>query len=125
VVGIIYEEGSVWLFLLVTCVLGGAAAWMTGRAAALNWLPIAQLVVYLLLLGVAVRFVHHALFEGTMFSLHYYVIDTVVILAIGLLGFRFTRTTQMVTQYRWIYRRTGPLTWQDRQPDEALQPKSR
>ena len=32
--GILYEESSVWLFLLVTCVLGGGGAWMTGRACA-------------------------------------------------------------------------------------------
>ena len=31
--GILYEEESIWQFLLVTCVLGGWAAWMTGRAA--------------------------------------------------------------------------------------------
>jgi hypothetical protein len=24
------------------------------------------------------------------------------------------RTTQMVTQYRWLYERTSPLTWRDR-----------
>jgi len=117
--GIIYEEGSVWLFILVTCVLGGTAAWMTGRAAALGWQPFAKLIVFLLLLGVAVRFVHHALFAGTMFSPHYYVADTVVLMIIGLLGFRYTRTNQMVTQYRWIYRRSGPLSWQERGPDGA------
>ena len=32
--GILYEEPSVWLFLLVTLVMGGGAAWMTGRAMA-------------------------------------------------------------------------------------------
>ena len=37
----------------------------------------------LLLLGIAVRFIHHALFEGTMFTLQYYIVDTIVLLIIG------------------------------------------
>lgn len=116
--GILYEEGSVWLFVLVTVVLGGGAAWMTGRAVAHGWEPVGKLVAYLLLLAVAVRFIHHALFDGTMFSLHYYLVDAIVLNIIGLTGFRFTRTSQMVTQYRWLYERTGPLSWRER-PQEG------
>ena len=63
-------------------------------------------VVYLLLLGVGVRFIHIALFDGTMFSLHYYVVDTIILLVFGFLGYRYTRTNQMVTQYYWLYERT-------------------
>ena len=59
----------------------------TGRAIALTWRPAdARLCVYVLLLGIAVRFIHFALFEGTLFSLHYYVVDTVVLLIIGFVG---------------------------------------
>jgi Domain of unknown function (DUF6867) len=123
--GIIYEESSIWLFLLVTCILGGTAAWMSGRAVANGWQPLPQLIFYLLLLGVAVRFIHHALFGGTMFSVHYYVADMIVLMILGLLGFRYTRTSQMVTQYRWMYERTGPLTWRERQPSGAADLKTR
>ncbi len=123
--GIIYEESSIWLFLLVTCILGGTAAWMSGRAVANGWQPLPQLIFYLLLLGVAVRFIHHALFGGTMFSVHYYVTDMIVLMILGLLGFRYTRTSQMVTQYRWMYERTGPLTWRERQPSGAANLKTR
>ncbi len=35
--GILYEEPSFWLFFLITCLLGGWAAWMTGRACASTW----------------------------------------------------------------------------------------
>ena len=49
--GVLYEESSAWLFLLVTCVLGGGAAWMTGRAYAITWRSIPALVLALLLLG--------------------------------------------------------------------------
>ena len=33
--GVLYEEPSIWLFMLVTIILGGWTAWMTGRAIAL------------------------------------------------------------------------------------------
>ena len=109
--GILYEEASIWQFFFVTCLLGGWAAWMTGRACAQTWRPMAGLVVYLLLLGIAVRFIHHALFEGTMFTAQYYIVDTIVLLVVGILGYRFTRTNQMVTQYHWLYERTSALGW--------------
>ncbi|HEY7386340.1 MAG TPA: hypothetical protein VH743_21985 [Beijerinckiaceae bacterium] len=112
--GILYEETSFWLFGLVTVLMGGWAAWMTGRAMAITWQPYAVLAVYLLLLAAVVRFIHFALFHGTLLSIHYYVVDAAVILAIGSIGFRFTRARQMATQYRWLYERTGPLTWREK-----------
>jgi hypothetical protein len=71
-------------------------------------------ILFLLLLTGAVRFIHHALFEGTLLSLHYYLVDAAVVVGIGLLGYRYTRARQMTTQYRWLYERTGPLTWRER-----------
>jgi hypothetical protein len=112
--GILYEEASIWQFFFVTLLLGGWAAWMTGRACAQTWRPIQALVMYLLLLGVAVRFIHHALFDGTMFTLQFYLVDTVILVILGLLGFRYTRTAQMVTQYHWLYEKTSPLGWKPR-----------
>ena len=112
--GILFEEKTVWLFLLVTVIMGGAAAWMTGRAIALTWRPTWQLPFYVAILGLFVRFLHFALFEGTLLSLHYYLVDCVVLIAFALAGYRYTRTGQMTTQYRWLYERTGPLTWRTR-----------
>jgi hypothetical protein len=43
--GILYEEVSIWQFLFVTCLLGGWAAWMTGKACASTWRPYLTLVV--------------------------------------------------------------------------------
>ncbi|MBU2360362.1 MAG: hypothetical protein KKB02_15780 [Alphaproteobacteria bacterium] len=63
--GILYEEPTVWLFLLVTVAMGGWLAWMTGRAVAMTWKPNVQLVLYILVLGLVVRFIHFALFEAT------------------------------------------------------------
>lgn len=112
--GILYEEPSIWLFLLVTVIMGGWAAWMTGKAVASNWRPPATLFAYILLLGVAVRFIHFALFHGTLLSPRYYLVDTLVLLAVGFVGWRHTRVTQMTTQYRWLYERSGPLSWRTR-----------
>ncbi|MEZ5875792.1 MAG: hypothetical protein R3D30_13580 [Hyphomicrobiales bacterium] len=66
------------------------------------------------LLAAAVRFFHYALFDGTLLSPYYYLITYAILLAAGCLGFRAMRTTQMVTQYRWLYVRTSPLTWRAR-----------
>ena len=112
--GILYEENSVWQFLFVTCLLGGWAAWMTGRACAQTWRPYLGLVIYLLGLGIGVRFIHHALFAGTMFSLQYYIVDTIVLMIFGTLGYNYTRTNQMVTQYYWLYERASPLSWKSK-----------
>jgi len=112
--GILYEEASIWQFFFVTCLLGGWAAWMTGRACAQTWKPLSSLIVYLLLLALGVRFIHHALFDGTMFSLQYYIVDAIVITIIGLVGFRYTRTNQMVTQYHWLYERESALSWKSK-----------
>ncbi|MGO4573885.1 DUF6867 family protein [Microvirga sp. 2TAF3] len=112
--GILYEEPSIWLFLFVTVIMGGAAAWMTGRAMAITWRPYWQLLVYLLILAAAVRFIHFALFGGTLRSIHYYAVDAIVVLIIGSLGFQYNRARQMTSQYRWLYERTGPFGWKEK-----------
>jgi hypothetical protein len=66
------------------------------------------------LLAGAVRFFHDALFNGTLTSLYYYLVTYAILVIGACLGFRAMRTTQMVTQYRWLYERTSPLTWRDR-----------
>jgi hypothetical protein len=68
-------------------------------------------VKYMLVLGGVVRFMHFALFEGTLLSLHYYLVDTGICLGFGWLGFRATRAGQMSTQYSWLYDRSGWLRW--------------
>lgn len=112
--GIIYEEPSILQFFFVTCLLGGWAAWMTGRACAQTWRSYPQLVVYILGLGLGVRFIHHALFNGTMFSLQFYAVDTIILLVFGTLGYKYTRTNQMVTQYHWLYEKASPISWKSK-----------
>lgn len=109
--GILYEEASLFQFLLVTGVLGGATAWLTGKGAAESWRSIIHVVAYTLLLGAAVRFMHHALFDGTLFSLQFYAVDTIVLLVFSILGFRYTRACQMSEKYYWLYEKAGPFSW--------------
>jgi hypothetical protein len=108
---LLYEEDAFGVFLLVTVVLGGGAAALAGRAIAATWRPWWQVVVYALILGVAVRFIHFALFDGTLLSARYYAVDSAVCMAAGFLGFRAARAAQMVCQYRWINAADGPLRW--------------
>lgn len=112
--GILYEESSIWLFLLVSVVMGGSAAWATGKSIAQTWRPLWQVPAYMLILGLAIRFIHFALFDGTLLSPQYYVVDTIVLMVLGLLGFRYRRTQQMTTQYSWMYEKTGPFSWRDK-----------
>jgi NO-binding membrane sensor protein with MHYT domain len=100
--GLLYEEDYVGSFLLVTVILGGGAAWLAGRAIARSWRPWWSTVLYMLILGVAVRFIHFALFSGTFLSPHYYVVDAGVAILFGLLGFQVTRKRQMARQYGFL-----------------------
>jgi hypothetical protein len=93
-------------FLLVTVILGGGAAFIAGRAVAQTWRPWRQGVLYMLILGAAVRFIHFALFDGALTSLPGYLLDTAVVTAFFAAGFRTMRARQMARQYGFP-RRTG------------------
>ena len=71
------------IFLLITVAMGGGAAWMTGSGLARGWRPFWHCALALLLVAAAVRFIHYALFSGTLLSLHYYAVDAVVVMIIG------------------------------------------
>jgi hypothetical protein len=118
-VGELYATESWVQVLFVTGILGGGAAWLTGRACADTWRPLRQVLAYALLLGATVRFFHFALFEGELLSLPSYLADTAYLAAVGSLSWRVMRTTRMVTQYRWLYERTSPVTWRPRRDGAA------
>jgi hypothetical protein len=110
-------------FVFITGILGGGTAWITGRATALTWSPWLRFVVYILLLTLALRFIHFSLFSGTFLlpfstfatGVYYYAVDFIVLTAFAALGRRMTRATQMATQYGFLYDRTGRLGWRQRQ----------
>jgi hypothetical protein len=116
---LLYEEGSFAVFLLVTVAMGGGGAWMSGRAIAATWRPWWHVIAYMLILAAGVRFIHFALFEGTLVSPYYYAVDFAVCLLLGFIGFRITRAGQMARQYGFRTMRTGPLTWARRSAARA------
>ncbi len=99
------------VFVGVTIVLMGGAGWLMGQALARGWRPIWQVVAYGLLLGLADRFLTFSLFDGTLVTAAGYAVDTVVIEAFALVGYRTTLAAKMVAQYPWLYRRAGPFGW--------------
>src|SRR5947208_17186652 len=99
---LLYEEDYFISFLLITVFLGGGAAWLTGRAIAQTWRPWWNLAPYMLILGVAIRFFHVTLFNGTALSPHYYAVDTAIALLFAGLGFRLTRKAQMRRAYGFL-----------------------
>jgi drug/metabolite transporter (DMT)-like permease len=108
--GVLFEEDSLGVFLLVTVLLGGGAAWLAGRAIAQTWRPWWSLIPYMLILGIAIRFFHVTLFNGTPLSPHYYAVDTCIALLCAGLGFRLTRKAQMRRQYGFLDPAVAPST---------------
>ncbi|MEQ9642678.1 MAG: hypothetical protein RIM84_21820 [Alphaproteobacteria bacterium] len=115
----LYGSGGFWVFLLMPVAVLGGAAYLTGQAVAGTWRPAWQVVGYAILLGFTDRFLVFALFEGELLSFVGFVIDTVVLVAIGLLAFRVTRVRKMVSQYPWLYESAGPFAWRRRGAEEA------
>ncbi len=112
----LFVEDSFWVFLFMTVIIGGGAAFQAGRGLASKWRPLWMPVLYMLPLGLALRFLHFALFGGHLLSVHYFITDTAVLVAAALLGYRLMRVGQMVGQYPWLYERAGPLAWKNRGP---------
>ena len=102
------------VFLGLTVVLFGGAAFLTGEAVARTWRPWWQIVPYALLLGLGDRFLIYALFEGELLSPSGYLIHTLVLLVIAGFSYRITRVYCMLKQYPWLYERAGLLSWRSR-----------
>lgn len=109
----LFAEKSLLTFTVLSVIIGGGAAFASGRALALTWSPRFELIFYMVLLGGAIRFFHYGLFEGTLLSFYYYCVDTVVLVGFGLIGYQVTRARQIATQYHWIYTRSSPFSWKD------------
>jgi hypothetical protein len=104
------DANSAGVFLLVTVIIGGGVAYISGRALAETWRPLWQLPLYMLLLSLAVRFLHYALFQETLLSFKNFVLDTGILMACGALGLARARAQQMRTQYGWLEYQRGPAT---------------
>ena len=104
--GILYEQ-QLLPFVVVTWLIGGGMAFAAGGAVADGWKSMAHLVFYTFLLTLADRFLHYALFDGTLLSLRHFVIDLLILLAFAYAGFRLRRQSQMRRQYGFRERAIG------------------
>jgi len=103
-----------------SCSGGGAALARPAAAIAATWRPWWHVAFYMLILGLAVRFLHFALFGATLLSPHYYLVD-----ARGLPGARFFSGFRAARagprwrpQYRWNQTPApGAFAWGRRQLD--------
>jgi hypothetical protein len=107
------------VFLGISVLLTGFAAFMTGQAVANTWRPYWQLIIYCALLGGVSRFLIYALYNGALWSISGYLIGTGVLLLVGTFAYRITRARRMVLQYPWLFERTGLFTWRRLQPDSS------
>lgn len=105
---------SLPVFIGITLILMGFAAFMTGQALAATWRSMRHAVFYAFLLGLADRFLTWGLFEGELLSVSGYLIDSLVLAAIALAAYRMTQARRMVSQYPWIYERTGLFSWREK-----------
>ncbi len=99
------------VFIGVTILLAGGAAWMMGQSLAKTWRPVWQVFIYALLLGLADRFMIFALFEGELLSAGGFMLDSAMLLIIGLLSYRFNQVKMMIKQYPWLYQRASYFHW--------------
>jgi hypothetical protein len=110
----LFIEGHPGVFLLLTIVLGGGAAFMAGRSLAKGWKPLWVALAYMIPMGAAVRFMHFALYEAKLTSLQYFITHTAILMLAAYVGYRMTRTDQMADQYPWLYEKSGPFTWKSK-----------
>lgn len=128
-----------WSFLLVTVLLGGAAAFTAGRALAETWRPMWQAFVYAVLLAAAAGFLQYVLFGESAIpgwrllvalwsfpaaplasvaelaaALRHFAVIFITLSVFAALGYRLTRAHRMVGQYGFCVERAGPLGWRDR-----------
>jgi L-asparagine transporter-like permease len=107
----LYHAGpnGLWVFLIVTVILGGLAAFATGRALAQTWRPLWMVPLATALLTCAVRFIHYAVFGELLLSALNFGIDMLVVTASAFIAYRRARTEQMAEQYPWLTATACPV----------------
>jgi len=112
---------SVPIFVGMTLVIMGGAAIMIGQAVAATWRSPWQAVGYAVLLAVATRFMSRALFYGDPFFtpgiwVYGVVVDSVFHIAYALIAYRVMHVNKMVSQYPWLYERSGLFSYREKSP---------
>ena len=103
------------VFIGLTCIVFGGAAFMMGQALARTWKPAWPIYPYGLGLTLFNRFLVYALFDGDGLSIMGFIVDALVICLLAHFAYRMTQAYKMVAQYPWLYERAGLLSWRDKQ----------
>lgn len=87
----LYSSTSLLHIFFITVVLGCGCAWLAGRAIALTWRPIPMVLGAAILMGLAVRFIHFALFEEPLNAPVTLLVETAILFAVAMLAYQRTR----------------------------------
>lgn len=139
--GVLWVDSAAapWSFLLVTVLLGGAAAFATGRALAATWRPLRLAFASAAVLAAAAGFLHYVLFGESAIpgwrvlvalwslpsaplaslidlagALRHYAVIFVTLAAFAAAGYRLTRVARMVSQYGFCVEKAGFMRWRDK-----------
>jgi hypothetical protein len=114
-IDILIPNVSLTVFLGMTVILFGWAAFMTGQALASTWRPMWQVFPYSILLGIGDRLMTFFLFQGMLTSIPAYLFGTLILTTIALLAYRLTQVHKMITQYPWLYERVTLFSWRTKE----------
>ena len=101
-------------FLVMTVVVFGSAAFLTGHALAQNWRPAWQILPATVLLAAADRFLLHALFGAESAPFGGFPLAAPILALMTAAAYYVTRARKMVQQYPWLYKRRGPFGWREK-----------
>jgi len=102
------------VFLGLTLILFGFAAFMTGQGVARGWKPSWQVFAFAPLLGAGNRFLDWALFKAPLWMPSGFLVETAWAALVAYAAHRMTTARMMVRQYPWIYEPAGPFGWRER-----------
>ena len=105
---------SLPVFIGLTLFVFGGCGYLTGQALAEGWKPPGMVFAYSVLMGLGDRFLVFALFGGPLLSLPGFVVHTAAITAITWVSYRMALAHRMVSQYPWLYERSGPFGWREK-----------
>ena len=109
----LFEE-NLGVFLFLTVILGGGAAFMAGRSTARSWGSPVSLFISMLVLNAGLRFLHFALFQADLLSVEHFIVQGVLLEIFAFIGYRMTLAKLMVTKYPWLYEKTSPFSWRQK-----------
>ncbi|MFY7962232.1 MAG: DUF6867 family protein [Elsteraceae bacterium] len=101
-------------FILLTLIFFGWIGYMTAASLGRTWRPAWHNVAYGFCLAGANRLLEMMLFQGDLSSLRGFLVASGYLIVVMLLSYRITVTKMMVTQYPWLYERTGLLGWREK-----------